>query len=75
MISGWINSVTFNINSVLEEPMKRSATLFLMGLMIAYSACAKSRQASPGSAAPSDVQSLVTAERIIPQGSPAIGTC
>ena len=51
--------------------MKRSATLFLTGLMIAYSACAKSRQASEGSAAPSDVQSLKTAERIIPQGSPA----
>jgi hypothetical protein len=55
--------------------MNRSATLFLTGLMIAYSACSSSRHASLSSSAPgsSDVASQQNAERIIPQGSPASG--
>jgi uncharacterized protein DUF4349 len=59
--------------------MKRSATLFLTGLIIAYSACSKSRQASmPSISAPaapvsSDVASSQNAELSIPQGSPSTG--
>jgi Domain of unknown function (DUF4349) len=56
--------------------MKRSATLFLMGLMIAYSACSKSRRASLSSSSENDssnVASRQVAESIIPQGSPATG--
>jgi hypothetical protein len=59
--------------------MNRSATLFLTGLMIAYSACSSSRNASlisssaPAAPASSDVASRQDAQLSRPQGSPATG--
>jgi hypothetical protein len=41
-----IAPMTFTLTQSLEEPMKRSATLFLMGMMIALSACHSARHGS-----------------------------